>query len=98
MIYTGANLEGADFWSGIDAQRAAPGWNWLSEISVLVSPSIVESRPNSALAARRLGVPVFASAACGLAADDGVTIMESPLSLAQYLIKFPQCASPSCLP
>ena len=98
VVYTGANLEGANFWDGVAARRAGPGWDWLSEISVLAAPSIVESRPNAALAAQHLGVPVIATAPCGLLEGKGVTIINTPLSLTEYLIKSPQCASLSRSP
>lgn len=85
VIYSGADLEGPGFWRDVAVERAGPGWQWLTRISVLTSPAIVESRPSAALAALHAGVPVVATRACGLPSAAGLTLINEPLRLTETL-------------
>ncbi len=67
----GPVLEGADFWEGITTSRA-PG-DWLDGAAAVVLPAWVEHQPRRLLQAVAAGIPVIASAACGLANVPGVT-------------------------
>jgi hypothetical protein len=67
----GPVLEGADFWQGVDTAPAAA--NWLEGAAAVVLPAWVEHQPRRLLQAVAAGVPVIASAACGLANVPGAT-------------------------
>ncbi|HET6409577.1 MAG TPA: glycosyltransferase family 4 protein, partial [Chthoniobacteraceae bacterium] len=67
----GPVIEAANFWSGIDTEAAAS--NWLHGAHCVVLPAWVEHSPRRLLEAIASGVPVVASAACGLDGLDGVT-------------------------
>ncbi len=49
--------------------------NPLDGAAIVVAPSIIEERPQKLLLALASGVPVVASAACGLGAREGVTLV-----------------------
>ena len=83
VLWSGSNFEGEDFWKGVDA-RHVPA-SELNRAAVFLAPAIVESRPQSALAAMSAGVPVIATAATGLVQREGVTIYENNLSLTRVL-------------
>jgi hypothetical protein len=64
----GRELEGDDFWRGLDVVRGgAP-----PDPDLVVSPAHVEHQPRALLAALARGVPVVASSACGLGDLPGV--------------------------
>lgn len=65
----GSQLEGADFWRGV--RTLAPG----APVEAMVAPALVEERPRRLLAALAAGVPVFASPACGLDPQLGLTLV-----------------------
>jgi hypothetical protein len=67
----GPVLEGARFWEGITTTPAAP--DWLEGAAAVVLPAWVEHQPRRLLQAVASGVPVIATAACGLADVPGVT-------------------------
>jgi hypothetical protein len=75
VIALGSELEGPGFWNGIAMHKPAPDANWLAGVAAVVQPAIVEERPRHLLMAIAAGVPVIATAACGLAAENGVTIV-----------------------
>jgi hypothetical protein len=87
VITVGNELEGPDFWSGVAMRRAAPGPGWLGDIAAMVQPALVEERPRHLLTALAAGVPIIATAACGLDAQDGVTIVppNDPAALIEAL-------------
>ena len=68
-------------------RRAAPGPGWLGDIAAMVQPALVEERPRHLLTALAAGVPIIATAACGLDAQDGVTIVppNDPAALIEAL-------------
>lgn len=71
LTLTGAQLEGPDFWRGVEVERAAGG-DWLEGACAVVLPSFVEHAPRRLLEAVARGVPVVASTACGLEGVPGV--------------------------
>jgi hypothetical protein len=75
VVALGSELEGPDFWSGIAMRKPAPGFGWLDQVAAVVQPAIAEERPSHLLTALVAGVPVIATPACGLAAQEGVTIV-----------------------
>jgi hypothetical protein len=73
VVLLGSELEGSDFWSGVRTRRVVPGaGNWLEGVGVVVQPALVEDRPRMLLAALSAGVPIIATAACGLGGMPGV--------------------------
>jgi len=78
VVLCGGELEGAGFWDGVRTRRPAPesgGDAWLEGVGAVVQPAIVEERPRHLLAALAAGVPVIATAACGLSEQDLLTVV-----------------------
>jgi hypothetical protein len=71
LVVTGGILEGADFWSGIAMVEAQP--DWLCHVDAVALPAFLEHRPRALLRAIASGVPVIATAACGVEGMPGVT-------------------------
>jgi hypothetical protein len=69
----GPAIESAEFWNGVAISRACG--DWLEGASVVVLPAWVEHQPRRLLEALAAGVPVIASAACGLSPLPGLTIV-----------------------
>jgi hypothetical protein len=69
----GAELEGAGFWDGV---RTLPAGDWRG-VDAVVQPALVEDQPRRLLAALAAGLPVIASAACGLYPRPGLTLTTS---------------------
>lgn len=83
VLLLGAELEGACFWDGVRTSRPDPAAGpagWLADVMAVVQPALVEEQPRRLLAARAAGVPVLATAACGLTGP-GVIAVE-PLDAA----------------
>jgi glycosyltransferase involved in cell wall biosynthesis len=87
IVLLGGELEGPDFWRGIAVRKPDAGTDWLAEVAAVVQPALVEERPRHLLAALAAGVPVIATPACGLAAEDGVTLVppDDPTTLIDAL-------------
>jgi hypothetical protein len=87
IVTLGSELEGPDFWNGVTLTKADPSGNWLDGIGAVVQPAIVEERPRHLLTALAAGVPVIATAACGLPVQDGVAIVpeDDPAALIEAL-------------
>jgi hypothetical protein len=68
----GPVLEASDFWDGIETTPTT-GVDWLEDAAAVVLPAWVEHQPRRLLQAVAAGVPVIASAACGLEGMTGVT-------------------------
>jgi glycosyltransferase involved in cell wall biosynthesis len=66
----GSDLESANFWEGITVQKLPI--NSFSGIGLVVLPAYVEHTPRVLLKAIAYGIPVIASAACGLENMSGV--------------------------
>ena len=75
--HPGAELEGARFWDGVRTCRPDPAagpHGWLRDVMAVVQPALVEEQPRRLLAARAAGVPLLATAACGLDGPGGTCI------------------------
>jgi hypothetical protein len=72
LVLCGPNLEDKNFWRGFNIRLSSDS-DWAQSATAVVLPSIVENRPRKLLQAVAQGVPVIASAACGLKHVAGVT-------------------------
>lgn len=80
VLLLGSELEGEGFWSGVRTLRRSPGETphaWLASVAAVVQPALFEERPRHLLAALAAGVPVIATAGCGLKPQPGLTIVRS---------------------
>jgi hypothetical protein len=73
VVALGSRLEGPGFWDGI-VTVSADG-HPLDGADLVVLPAFVENRPRRLLEAIARGIPVIATAACGIAPSDGVTLV-----------------------
>jgi hypothetical protein len=73
LVAMGSMLEGPGFWDGMRLRER--GAQWLDGADLVVLPAFVENRPRRLLEALASGVPVIATPACGLAAEDGLTLV-----------------------
>ncbi len=71
----GQELEGANFWQGINIDRSAG--DPFANVGAVVLPAYVEHRPRLLLSAIARGIPVIASEACGLHDLPGVAIVST---------------------
>ena len=71
LLLMGAELEGSDFWRGVRTIRDV---DWRTA-RVMIQPALVEDQPRRLLAALAAGIPVIATAACGLANHPGLTLV-----------------------
>jgi hypothetical protein len=75
LLVSGGATEGeSDFWHGLDAQRVARG-AWPEELACVVLPAIVEHQPRALITALAAGIPVVATAACGLGPQPRLTLV-----------------------
>ena len=72
LTIMGAQLEGEDFWAGLEVERQPCDRDWLESATAVVLPAFVEHKPRRLLQAVARGVPVIASTACGLEHVPGV--------------------------
>jgi hypothetical protein len=70
LLTLGPYIESADFWSGVDVERG--GEDWLERADLVVLPAHVEHRPRRLILAAANGIPVVASANCGVENVDGI--------------------------
>ncbi len=84
IVLIGSELEGDGFWDGVRTRRADPA-NWLDGVSAVVQPALLEDAPRRLLQALASGVPVIATAACGLIERDGLTTI--PAGASEELIE-----------
>ena len=75
--------EAPDFWQGSPVRLLAPNEE-PALLAGVVLPAIVEHRPTLALRALSAGLPVIATAACGLAPQPGLTLIEADDSAALH--------------
>jgi hypothetical protein len=71
LVVAGSQPEGAGFWDGLEVERRGAG-DWSRDAGLVVLPAFVEHRPRRLLEALARGVPVVASAECGLGNMEGV--------------------------
>jgi hypothetical protein len=67
----GSELEGDDFWRGV---RLASAQDRM-DVDAVVQPAVIEHQPRRLLSALAAGVPVIASAACGIEPRPGLTLV-----------------------
>jgi hypothetical protein len=79
VIHLGAELEGPDFWRGV---RTATAGDWAG-VGAVVQPALVEDQPRRLLTALAAGIPVIATAACGLCPQPGLVLIppDNPAAL-----------------
>jgi len=75
LLLMGPIIESPDFWDGFDIGRDTA--NWLQRADVVVLPAFVEHRPRRLLQAAAAGIPVIATAACGVSNVNGITTISS---------------------
>jgi len=67
LIVFGGDLEGGDFWRGVDIERRTMGPDWLDDIGAILHPAAVTHAPRRLVEAAAHGVVVYGSPTCGLA-------------------------------
>ena len=75
LLIMGANIEGTDFWEGLDVERGLD--EQLLEANIVVLPAHVEHRPRRLIAAAAMGIPVIATENCGIANVRGINTVKS---------------------
>jgi hypothetical protein len=87
LILLGPLIEGAEFWTGFDTERGAEDWVRIADLVVL--PAFIEHRPRRLLSAASSGLPVIATAACGVAGLPNITTVSpgEPESLRKAIIE-----------
>lgn len=75
LLVLGTELEGADFWRGVDWAKG--GEDWLALADLVVLPAFVEHRPRRLLQAVANNIPVIASKNCGLETIKAVRSVEA---------------------
>jgi hypothetical protein len=63
-----------DFWGDIPV-RQLDGAAWPDRLAAVVLPAVIEHQPRTLLRAQALGIPVIATAACGMPPQPGVTLV-----------------------
>ncbi|MFG1490356.1 hypothetical protein ABMA58_13985, partial [Oceanospirillum sp. HFRX-1_2] len=81
LLLLGKNIEGTDFWDGIETQQAPS--NWPEKVDLVVLPAFVEHQPRPLLRAVASGIPVIASESCGVKGLKGVTELVDDADLLQ---------------
>ena len=72
VLILGSPPDDAGAWEGVDWATVGYSSNWLAQSDVVVLPAYVEHQPRALLQALAAGLPVVASAACGLGAGYAV--------------------------
>jgi hypothetical protein len=71
VVPLGSELEGPNFW----APARVTKWRGWDDTIAVVQPSLVEDQPRVLLMALARGIPVIATSACGLPAQNGLTVI-----------------------
>ncbi len=74
IVTFGSELEGDGFWRGVPTRNAG-GEGRFDDVAVVVQPALVEDQPRHLLAALAAGVPVIATAACGIGPHPLLTLV-----------------------
>lgn len=93
LIKLGPDIESTNFWNGFDTECGSD--DWLNRADLVVLPAHVEHRPRRLLTAAAHGIPVIATANCGVGRMPGVQVIEpgDPSSLCAAIVKTLQIAS-----
>lgn len=68
----GPNVEGSDFWEGINAERVSPE-SWLDDAALIVLPAWISTWPLRLFEAIRSGIPIITTPETGISNLPGVT-------------------------
>ncbi|MFN7725650.1 MAG: VanW family protein [Rubrivivax sp.] len=71
VLILGSAPDNTGPWRGVEWRAVGYASDWLEHSDVVVLPAFVEHQPRALLRALQAGVPVVASAACGLASGPG---------------------------
>ena len=87
LLVAGTAVESPDFWGDLPVRILAPGEEHESLAGVAL-PALLEHHPGALLRALATGLPVVATAASGLAAQPGLTIVphDDPVALRAALV------------
>ena len=86
LVLNGQAAEFAHFWDGIQVVDQTE--DWLSQTAVVVQPAFIENNPRSLLKALAAGIPVIATAECGIESHPLLTLVQAGDSKAlQYAIQ-----------
>jgi hypothetical protein len=77
LAIMGPVLEGDGFWEGLRVVQLSAGNDWLAGTAAVVLPAFIEHKPRALLEAVARGVPVIATAGCGLENVSGVTTISA---------------------
>ena len=80
LIVFGSDLEGPDFWKGVEIERRRMDARWLDDLGVILHPAAMTSAPRRLIEAVTHGVRVYALETCGLAPSDWRPFSTYPLS------------------
>lgn len=75
LLLFGPLIESANFWEGFDVELSA-GNDRLLQANAVVLPAYVEHRPRRLLTAAAAGIPVIATAECGVKGVKGIEIVD----------------------
>lgn len=75
LLTLAGTVEEAGFWEGLAVTQAGP--TWLQEAAVVVQPAFIENAPRVLLRALAAGIPVIATAECGIRECPGLTLVAS---------------------
>jgi len=73
LLTLGPYIESKDFWDGFDVEQG--GNSWPDRADLVVLPAYVEHRPRRLLSAAACGIPVIATANCGVTGMSGVHVI-----------------------
>ncbi len=74
LVVVGGNVEGKNFWEGINLLQKSWAETWWDQAGLVILPAFIEFKPRALLLAQALGLPIIASQACGVSASEGVTV------------------------
>jgi len=66
LIVFGNDLEGGDFWKGVEIERRSFGPEWLGDIGAILHPAAMTNQPRRLLRAYEQGVRIYATPGSGL--------------------------------
>jgi hypothetical protein len=73
LMVLNRTAESENFWEGVQLVSASD--HWLSHAAVIIQPAFIENNPRPLLRALAAGVPVIATAACGIARHPLLTLV-----------------------